>query len=274
MGGEPLLPAVSLRRAYPVHEASLPARSFEEGTYEVGFARRSSELEDVLRLRFEVFNLELGEGLAGSQETGLDEDRFDSVCHHLVVRDTSRKDRPIAGCYRLQTSEMAAAELGFYSAGEFDLSRVPAEVVTQSVEVGRACVARTHRSTQVLFLLWKGLAAYMTHNRKRYLFGCSSLTSQDSREGVAMLRYLEAGGFVHPEISAAPLPGMECSVDGAPPAPATKQDVPPLFRIYLRHGAKVVGPPAIDREFKTVDFLTLFDIDAMPARMVRLFFDS
>jgi putative hemolysin len=267
-------PAVSLRGDYPVHEQSIPERSFEEGAYEVAFAWRPSELEEVLRLRFEVFNLELGEGLEDSHETGLDEDRFDAVCHHLVVRDTSRASRPIVGSYRLQTSEMAAAGLGFYSAGEFDLSEVPAEVIAQSVEVGRACVARTHRSTQVLFLLWKGLAAYMTHNDKRFLFGCSSLTSQDPRDGVAMQRYLEAGGFMHPEISAPPLPGLECSDAGDPPAAATKQDVPPLFRIYLRHGAKVAGPPAIDREFKTVDFLTLFDIDAMPARMYRLFFES
>ena len=256
----------------PSTQTSLPERSFEQGGYEVGFARRPSEVDAVLKLRFEVFNLELGEGLAESHETGLDEDRFDAVCHHLVVRDTSRESRPIVGSYRLQTSEMAATELGFYSAGEFDLSRVPAEVIARSIEVGRACVARSHRSTQVLFLLWKGLAAYMTHNAKRFLFGCSSLTSQDPREGVAMLRYLEASGFMHPEIHVPPLPGLDCFIEGEPPAPATRQDVPPLFRIYLRHGAKVAGPPAIDREFKTVDFLTIFDIDAMPGRMHRLFF--
>jgi putative hemolysin len=39
------------------------------------------------------------------------------------------------------------------------------------------------------------------------------------------------------------------------------------------HGARIGGPPAIDREFKTIDFLTLFDVDAMPERMRRLFFD-
>ncbi len=218
-----------------------------------------------------MFNLELGEGLAESHETGLDEDRFDAVCHHLVVRDTSRESRPIVG--RIGGKRVnGRAELGFYSTGEFDLSPVPADVIARSVEVGRACVARSHRSTQVLFLLWKGLAAYMTHNAKRFLFGCSSLTSQDPREGVAMLRYLQASGYMHPGINVRPLPGLECVIAGEPPEPATRQDVPPLFRIYLRHGAKVTGPPAIDREFKTVDFLTMFDIDAMPRRMHRLFF--
>ena len=259
---------------YPVDPGSLPAEVFAEGSYEVGFARLASELDEILELRFEVFNLELGEGLAASYETGRDEDPFDAVCHHLLVRDTAGRRRPIVGSYRIQTSEMAAARRGFYSAGEYDLSGLPASVVERSVEVGRACVARSHRSTQVLFLLWRGLAAYMVHNAKRYLFGCSSLTSQDPRDGIAMQRYLEAGGFVHPEIRVPPLPGFECRLEGATPEPATRQDVPPLFRIYLRHGAKVASPPAIDREFKTVDFLTLFDVEAMPARMHRLFFES
>jgi len=33
----------------------------------------------------------------------------------------------------------------------------------------------------------------------------------------------------------------------------------------------VCGEPAIDREFKTVDFLTWMDLQAMPARVLRKF---
>jgi putative hemolysin len=257
---------------YPVHPHSIPDDRFSEERYELAFARTAAELDAILALRFEVFNLELGEGLEASYATGRDEDPFDAVCHHLLVRDRSSAPATIVGSYRIQTSEMASEHIGFYSAGEFDLGALPATVVAQSVEVGRACVARSHRNTQVLFLLWRGLAAYMAHNRKRYLFGCSSLTSQDPRDGAAMLRYLEAGGFMHAEILVPPLPSVACPPVDLLPEPATKQDVPPLFRIYLRHGAKIAGPPAIDREFKTIDFLTLFDVDAMPERMRRMFF--
>lgn len=257
---------------YPVHPEGLPAATIREGAYEVDFARSADELDAILQLRYEVFNLELGEGLETSRETGRDEDPFDAVCHHLLVRDLSPESRPVVGSYRIQTAEMAAAHRGFYSAGEFDIARLPASFVERAAEVGRACVARSHRSTQVLFLLWKGLAAYMTHNDKRYLFGCSSLTSQDPRDAVAMRAYLEAGGYVHGEYEAPPQPGYECLWDGPPPPPATKRDVPPLFQIYLRHGGKVAAQPAIDREFKTIDFLTFFDIEAMPARMYQLFF--
>jgi putative hemolysin len=36
------------------------------------------------------------------------------------------------------------------------------------------------------------------------------------------------------------------------------------LRAYLSLGAKICGPPALDRQFKTIDFLTLLDIHALP----------
>ena len=50
-------------------------------------------------------------------------------------------------------------------------------------------------------------------------------------------------------------------------------EIPSLFRTYLRYGAKVCGPPAMDREFKTIDFFMLFDLSALDARTYRLFFE-
>jgi putative hemolysin len=49
---------------------------------------------------------------------------------------------------------------------------------------------------------------------------------------------------------------------------------PRLFRTYLRYGAKVCSPPAIDRRFKTIDFLVLFDIAQMSERAVQMFFQA
>jgi putative hemolysin len=40
--------------------------------------------------------------------------------------------------------------------------------------------------------------------------------------------------------------------------------VPKLLRAYLSVGAKICGPPALDREFKTIDFLTLLDLERLP----------
>lgn len=253
---------------YPVCAELLPSEPIRERRYEVRFARNAAELDELLRLRFEIFNLELEEGLESSYETGRDEDEFDPFCHHLIV--TERASGRIIGTYRLQTSAMAERHIGFYSDAEFDLSLFPEAVLADSVELGRACIAAEHRNTQVLFLLWKGLAQYMAVTDQRYLFGCCSLTSQDPAEGWAVMELLERRGQVHPEIHTAPRPEFECRRDG--PAFAGKVKVPKLFRIYLRHGALVCGPPAIDRRFKTIDYLVIFDVATMSENQFRIFF--
>lgn len=256
---------------FPVSAENLPARELEEGRYLLRFARTQEDLDAVLRLRYEVFNLELNEGLDASHETGRDMDQFDPVCHHLVV--VERATGEVVGCYRMQTSEMAAENLGFYSQLEFDLGGFPPGVIDNAMEIGRACVAKDHRSTQVLFLLWKGLALYVAANRRRFLFGCSSLTSQDPAEGKAFMDHLVYHDHLHPIFQIQPQPGFECYPSDLENIGEHKIRVPPLFRIYLRHGAKVCGPPAIDREFKTIDFLVLFDVDSMDPKMFETFFD-
>ena len=72
--------ATSSGTLYPLYREHLTGRSLREGRrYEVRFARNAEELDAIQRLRFEVFNLELGEGLASSFESGRDVDEFDPV---------------------------------------------------------------------------------------------------------------------------------------------------------------------------------------------------
>ena len=47
--------------------------------------------------------------------------------------------------------------------------------------------------------------------------------------------------------------------------------IPKLLRAYLAVGAKICGPPAIDPEFKTIDFLTLMDLQALHPRVYARF---
>lgn len=254
--------------AYPTFADQIPGAEFESGPYEIRFARDSDDLDRILELRFEVFNLELGEGLESSFETRRDADAFDPGCHHLMVVD--RRSQVLAGTYRMQTGDMAKAHVGYYSATEFDFSAMPEEILANAIEIGRACVAESHRNTHTLFSLWRGLALYVAHNRTRYLFGCSSLTSQDPAEGHQLWRQLEGDGHVHPELHLKPLAEYAC-----PPekwAGDEQVSLPPLFRIYLRYGAKVCGGPAIDRHFRTIDYLMLFDVEAMDERSYKMFF--
>lgn len=237
-----------------------------QGRYQVRMAAAADDIRRAQRLRFEVFNLELHEGLKESFETGLDSDPFDEVCHHLLVEDLA--SGAVVGTYRLQTGPTAGTHRGYYSAQEFDFR--PFEGArAEIVELGRACVHAQHRNLSVLSLLWKGIAAYAREYSARYLIGCSSLTSQDPREGVAMFRLLAQRHLAPPEWRTDPLPTLGCEVD--PSADWSTQApprVPRLLGAYLSIGATICGPPAIDREFKTIDFLTLLDLKALPAHIV------
>jgi putative hemolysin len=261
------------QKGYPVLPKCLPTGSIDDGRYEVRFARTPAELEAVQRLRFEVFNLELGEGLEESHDTGLDVDRFDAVCHHMLV--IHKPTGAVVGTYRMQTSVMAAEHFGFYSAEEFTVDELPAEVIADSIELGRACVGLEFRNRHVLFLLWRGLASYLSHNRKRYLFGCCSLTSQDPVEGRLVMDFLAADNKVHPTYRVRPQPGWECygpDFHVNPEDATMKVKVPRLFNLYLRYGALVCGDPALDRSFKTIDYLVLFDLNKLNEKSRGMFF--
>lgn len=136
------------------------------------------------------------------------------------------------------------------------------------VELGRACTAVDHRKRAVLNLLWRGMVAYLQHHRRRYFFGCSSLTSQDPAEGLATWEALQQRGYAHPRVFAPPLPAYACHGAGGKAA-----NLPTLFTLYLRVGARVCGPPAIDRFFGTIDFLTLVDTQTMDQAIFRNYID-
>src|SRR5947208_8188563 len=156
--------------------------------YVARLAQSAEEVRRAQQLRFEVFNLELGEGLAESYATGLDIDPFDEFCDHLIVEEVATSE--IVGTYRLQTGQLAAANLGYYSEREFDFA--PYEPFRcEMIELGRASVHADHRNFNLLHLLWRGIAHYGVERNARMLIGCSSISSQDPTEGVAVYQQLQ-----------------------------------------------------------------------------------
>lgn len=246
-----------------------PSISLELGKYQVRLAQSLAEREAACRLRFKVFNIELGEGLASSYETGLDRDQFDLFCDHLIVEDRSR--RLIVGTYRMQSGLTAALNLGYYSEQEFDFTLYES-IRAEVLELGRASIDRDHRSSEVLTLLWRGIAAYARRFRLRYLIGCSSLNSRDPREGWSMLGQLTP--FLAAELLRThPTPAYTLPPPGHSSPLETK--VPKLLRTYIAVGARICGAPAWDRDFGTIDFLTLLDLAQLsPAARNRFLFDS
>ncbi len=236
----------------------------KEPSYRTRLAATAEDLRAAQHLRFEVFNVELHEGLKESWSTELDVDRFDEACDHLLIEHVGTGQ--IVGTYRLQTGSMAARRHGYYSAQEFDFA--PFEPFrSQLVELGRACVHKDFRKMNILNMLWRGIADYASERGARYLIGCSSLTSQDPALGHAM--YAKMSPSLAPEeFRTVPLP--DYVLPAAEPL-ADCPEPPRLLRAYLSVGAKICGPAALDREFGTIDFLTLIDLEVLPSAVSNRF---
>ena len=245
------------------------------GRYRLRLAETAADREAACRLRFKVFNIELGEGLESSYHTGLDVDRFDTVCEHLLVED--KTNRRVVGTYRMQSGSTAARHLGYYSGQEFCLA--PYEPLRPGIlELGRASIDREHRTPEVLTLLWRGIAQYAHDMGLRYLLGCSSLNSNEPAQGWRMFRQLE-GYRVPREFETEPTAAYACPIeqhgaisqpsameqDRLSPDTAAQVKIPKLLRTYLAIGARIAAAPAWDREFRTIDFLTLLDLKLLSA---------
>ncbi len=106
---------------------------FERGHYIVKTAENGAELEECLKLRYEVFHREYMEK---KRETGVDVDALDIACDHLVIRD--KRSGKVIGTYRLNSSHFTNT---FYSASEFHMERL-LEIPGAKLELGRACIGR------------------------------------------------------------------------------------------------------------------------------------
>lgn len=248
-----------------VNSLSIPGHK-----YSVKLAQTREEIEEALKLRFDVFNIELGEGLDSSFANKMDEDEFDAQCHHLIVVDNATNN--VIGTYRMQDNIMAESGNGFYTQSEFDVSDFPEKVLQNVVELGRACIHMDHRSGRVLYLLWRGLAKYLVLSKKRYLFGCCSITSQNPAEGKAVYQYLVDQNYIHQKYSISVQPEFECLKKAKEHSFSDEVKLPQLFRLYMDIGVKVCSKPALDSTFKTIDYLILLDIETLSEQSKTLFF--
>jgi putative hemolysin len=227
-------------------------------------ARTAAEVEEAQRIRFKVFGEEMGAKLP-SAEQGLDIDRFDTFCDHLLVRDN--ENNKVVGTYRMLPPEQAVSAGGYYSETEFDMSRL-AHLRDRMVEVGRSCVHPDYRDGATITQLWSGLADYIGKNGHEYLIGCASINMGDGGHYAASVY-----DKVH-KLHAAP---SEYSVFPHCPLPLHALNrnldvtIPPLIKGYLRLGAYIAGQPAWDPDFNTADLFILLPVSRMNPRYVKHF---
>ena len=79
---------------------------------------------------------------------------------------------------------------------------------------------------------------------------------------------------VAPEFETTPTPAYECptehqgaeaQITSSPQETAMSVKVPKLLKTYLTIGARICAMPAWDRQFGTIDFLTLLDLKMLSA---------
>ena len=244
------------------------------GKLEVRLAATMSELDAAMRLRFEVFNLELREGLRSSYERGYDSDAYDAYCDHLIVKDLELGE--VVGTYRLLRQGVADKNIGFYSENEFDLENLKsasADAGGALLELGRSCIAETHRSFATINLLWNAIVRYAAEHNVTHLFGCGSLHLTDEAQVQQVYAYLKARHFAAEEFRVYPLAGSRMSISDEVEAPAESRSVmkliSPILKGYLRTGAVVCGAPAYDEEFGTADVLVLMEMPKLADRYRR-----
>jgi putative hemolysin len=231
----------------------------------VSLATTPEDLRAAQRLRWQVFVEEMGARVE-VDEPGIESDRFDPYCQHLIVRDLD--SGRVVGCYRILPDYAALRAGGWYSQTEFDVTRILA-LPGRIMEVGRTCVHPDYRSGATIALLWSGLARYLVMNKFDYLMGCASIPlKHGTHEALSIYnrlseKYLSPAEWrVYPRT---PLPRVD--LVGAEETPV----IPPLVKAYLRVGAKICGAPAWDPAFNVADLFIMLRADSINERYARHF---
>jgi putative hemolysin len=249
-----------------------------QGVMEVRIARSEAEVAAAQRLRYQVFYEELmARPTPEMAAERRDFDRFDIYCDHLLVVDHSAGGKgQVVGTYRLLRRSAAEQHAGFYTATEFDISKllaVPGEIM----ELGRACTEVTHRRNRsTMQLLWRGIASYAIHYDIKVMFGCASLPGTDPQANARPLSYLHYNHLAPEHLRARALPGRHVRTDLLPPreveiekavaeleARATLSALPPLIKGYLRLGGMIGDGAVIDPEFQTTDVCIIVVTDQL-----------
>src|ERR1700752_168671 len=240
-----------------------------EGRFIIRLARTPEEIQLALRLRYQVFNLECGIGLVSSFRYAQEIDEFDFSAEHLIIID--RVNHELIGTCRLRTYEIAKSFQGFSLSKSFELGSLPADVIKDSIEVSRVCIAEAHRNSKAYFLLLKALALLSAKNVKPYFLSTLPIGTQDPTVAGRIYEALSDKLMVHEHIRFRPNPGSKCLWYKVP---TLKAQIPSIFKSHFGLGFKLCGPPAFDRQFRTINFPVVLDSSAISNLVRRRFYPT
>ncbi|MBI2707095.1 MAG: GNAT family N-acetyltransferase [Proteobacteria bacterium] len=247
---------------------SKPLPLLKAGSLEVRLAQSEEEVKAAQLLRYEVFYEECG---AQPDETVAllkqDVAPIDDFCDVLLVIDHACNK--IVGTYRFMLREAARRYGGYYTATEFDVSKLVSSP-GQIMELGRSCVHKNYRTKPTMQLLWRGIGAYIRLNQVNLCFGCGSFSGTDVSMYKQALSYLYHNHLAPPDLRAKALPIHYQKMDLLPASQVNSKEalrqLPPLIKGYLRMGGFVGDGAFIDTQFNSIDVCIIVKKEMMTER--------
>lgn len=248
------------------------------GDLEVRLAANEADVDAAQALRYRVFYDEMA--ARPSPETAArrrDFDKFDDICDHLLVihRDAVKPGSlGVVGTYRLLRRSRADQHDGFYSADEYDISRLeayPGEIL----ELGRSCVDEQFRSRPTMQVLWRAIATYVDQHDIKLMFGCASMPGTNPADLALPLSYLYHYHLAPPALRARAIPerfiDMRILSQDEIDQRSAISALPPLIKGYLRLGGFVGDGAVVDHQFNTTDVSIVVKTDLVTEKYVKHF---
>lgn len=204
--------------------------------------------------------------------TADDTDRFDPMCHHIIVEDV--RTETIVCCLRLLPLTDGAEIERCYSAQFYELSALQS-FDAPMVEMGRFCIHPDYYDPDILRVAWGAMTRYVDDTGVEMLFGCSSFigTEADSHmDAFALLRdkHLAPKRWL-PRVKAQNVFQFGRRIGrGKLDLKSAKQGMPPLLRTYLLMGGWVSDHAVVDPDLNTLHVFTGLEIRAIPPVRARL----
>ena len=231
------------------------------GRYTARLARGEADLEAAGRLRHRVFR--------GGE--GLDRDRFDTVCDHVLVEEAETS--ALVCCFRMMTLGSGAEITRSYAAQFYDLTGLSA-FEGGMVEIGRFCVSPEAVDPDILRVAWGAVTAHVDSLDVGLLFGCSSfegISAEPHLEALSLLKDHHLGPEQwRPAVKAAEVVAFAEILQGrTPDLRLAVKGLPPLLRTYLAMGGWVSDHAVLDRDLGTLHVFTGVEIAAIPAARAK-----
>lgn len=230
---------------------------------EAKFTRKRKDILAAQKLRYRMFTEEYGAKIKSVR--GIDKDRFDKHCLHLIVKDTCSKE--IVGYTRVLTDSASRMTGGYYSESEFDISALR-PFNGRTIEIGRTCIDPRYRNGATIGVLWSAIGRYLTDNHVRYLIGCGSISMADGGIAAqAIMEKIRAKYFMDSRYHVRPYRSLTLPQQST----VTNPKMPPLLKAYLSMGAKIAGEPYWDTDFNVADVFIVLDMETVSHRYKKHF---